>query len=396
MLALLGSGTSPNESLHAELNQWFRNQPELYITTLQLQLDFGVLAKLMAHSAAMYRPTLRQLRQQTVLSAVTEYFRIADNPWRKYCRAFRRDAGGLSMPRFSIGRGAGRQYSLTPGNIVCCAAGVGKAETPEPIAHGPSGSMGGGQRGTKTQVEGRAAEAGPPKGDEAIGRSMGAAAQEASRRHHRQEADQADTLHPEAGEGRLRQACGGQLHRACATSVPRSRFGLAPAAWRKRVGEHESVPQLWCTHRGAHARKTARHTARNATNPAHRTAHQTARHTAPHAARHTVHHAARHAPHRTQHHIPHCAPRGRGDKNAAAAYRGRVWQISCFAGGQWYVQGRGVVFRMFGLTFVTAVFASLRATAFNSVFGGRRRGTGPKPFRTCPLRLCLPCLPRYA
>ena len=39
MQAMLGSGTAANESLHAEMNSWYRNQPELYPTTLQLQLQ---------------------------------------------------------------------------------------------------------------------------------------------------------------------------------------------------------------------------------------------------------------------------------------------------------------------------------------------------------------------
>ena len=38
MLAMLGSGTSPNEALHAEINAWYRQQPELFVTTLELQL----------------------------------------------------------------------------------------------------------------------------------------------------------------------------------------------------------------------------------------------------------------------------------------------------------------------------------------------------------------------
>jgi len=39
MQALLGSGTAANQSFHAEMNGWYRNQPELYPTTLQTQLQ---------------------------------------------------------------------------------------------------------------------------------------------------------------------------------------------------------------------------------------------------------------------------------------------------------------------------------------------------------------------
>ena len=53
--------------LHAEINRWFRNQPALYVTTLELQLEAANLAKLIAHNSALYRPQLRQLDQATVL-----------------------------------------------------------------------------------------------------------------------------------------------------------------------------------------------------------------------------------------------------------------------------------------------------------------------------------------
>ena len=68
--SLLSSGTSPNEALHAELNKWFRNQPELYISTLILQLRINQVAKLIVHNSAMHRPLLRLHNQNTLLIAL--------------------------------------------------------------------------------------------------------------------------------------------------------------------------------------------------------------------------------------------------------------------------------------------------------------------------------------
>ena len=60
-MTLLPAGTASNESLHAELNSWWRNAPEQFPTTLELHLHVGWFAKLLAHNAALYRPTLRQV-----------------------------------------------------------------------------------------------------------------------------------------------------------------------------------------------------------------------------------------------------------------------------------------------------------------------------------------------
>ena len=84
-LALLGSGTSPNESLHSEINRWFGNQPELYVHTLQIQLRINTIAKLMTHNSALYSPTLRQLDQQTVLATASGKWRFPDEVWTLWC-----------------------------------------------------------------------------------------------------------------------------------------------------------------------------------------------------------------------------------------------------------------------------------------------------------------------
>jgi hypothetical protein len=84
-LSLLGSGTSPNEALHAEINRWFRNNPEFYATTLGLQLKINTTGKLMAHNSALYQATLRQLPHATVLGAAACAFTIRDDSWGEWC-----------------------------------------------------------------------------------------------------------------------------------------------------------------------------------------------------------------------------------------------------------------------------------------------------------------------
>ncbi len=95
MIALLGSGTSPNESLHAEMNRWFRNQPTLFSTTLTLQLSVCHLGKLIAHNAAMYRPTLRLMDQQSILHVCSQTIRFTDSLWQIYCSCLLRGEARL-------------------------------------------------------------------------------------------------------------------------------------------------------------------------------------------------------------------------------------------------------------------------------------------------------------
>ena len=85
MVALLGSGTAPNESLHHEVNTWYRNQPEVFPVTLSLELRVARLAKLVAHNAALYRPTLRQMGQADVLLVALQGITVAGPSWGAWC-----------------------------------------------------------------------------------------------------------------------------------------------------------------------------------------------------------------------------------------------------------------------------------------------------------------------
>ena len=48
-LALLKSGTSPNEALHRDMKKWFKNHQELFIGTLILQLQVSCFAVSYTH-----------------------------------------------------------------------------------------------------------------------------------------------------------------------------------------------------------------------------------------------------------------------------------------------------------------------------------------------------------
>ena len=83
-LTLLPSGTASNESLHAELNNWWRNSPECYSTTLDLHLQVGQLAKMLSHNSALYCPTLRQVPQDQVLALALQGITFDDASWSSW------------------------------------------------------------------------------------------------------------------------------------------------------------------------------------------------------------------------------------------------------------------------------------------------------------------------
>lgn len=74
---LLPVGTTSNESLHAEINGWFRQTQSLHPTTLKMKLGILTLSKLMAHNAALYSPTARQMLSSHVLAR-----RIGSGLWK--------------------------------------------------------------------------------------------------------------------------------------------------------------------------------------------------------------------------------------------------------------------------------------------------------------------------
>ncbi len=81
------SGTSSNEALNAEINSWNQNQPELFITTLTMQLKAAILGKQLAHNKALYSPTLRQMSHDSVLQMALSSSLFPQDKWVAWCAA---------------------------------------------------------------------------------------------------------------------------------------------------------------------------------------------------------------------------------------------------------------------------------------------------------------------
>ena len=68
-----------------ERSRWWKNSPEQFPTTLELHLSVAHLGKLLAHNAALYSPTLRQVGQDQVLALAMQGMRWTDDGWRHWC-----------------------------------------------------------------------------------------------------------------------------------------------------------------------------------------------------------------------------------------------------------------------------------------------------------------------
>ena len=66
-LSLLPIGTTSNEALHHEINNWFREMQKIHKATLCLK-SIMHLAKLLSHNTALYRPATRQMSEWEILS----------------------------------------------------------------------------------------------------------------------------------------------------------------------------------------------------------------------------------------------------------------------------------------------------------------------------------------
>ena len=87
--SMLPTGTTANEAFHSEINAWFKNQSEIFSTTVELQLSVAVLGKQLAHSTSLYHPTLRQLRHQDLLAAVVVTLGHSPEQWTAFCSALK-------------------------------------------------------------------------------------------------------------------------------------------------------------------------------------------------------------------------------------------------------------------------------------------------------------------
>ncbi len=98
-LALLPSGTSSNEALHAEINNWFRQTQQIHGATLHLKLQVLTLGKMLAHSSAMYHATARQMPVNVVLAGAISRNVWTPESWHQWCCDL---AGGTALRKASL------------------------------------------------------------------------------------------------------------------------------------------------------------------------------------------------------------------------------------------------------------------------------------------------------
>jgi len=85
VISLLASGTASNESLHAEINNWFRQTQHIHEPVLQIKLRVLLMAKQMPHLSALCDHTLRQLPAAIVSARVTSQPLMTEQQWQDWC-----------------------------------------------------------------------------------------------------------------------------------------------------------------------------------------------------------------------------------------------------------------------------------------------------------------------
>ena len=98
-LNLLPAGTASNESLHHEINSWFRETQKIHQSSLKMKLRILRLGKLISHNAAMYHQTSRQLSQAIVLARASSYCLWNAGQWKAWCSLLE-DDGKLQKADF--------------------------------------------------------------------------------------------------------------------------------------------------------------------------------------------------------------------------------------------------------------------------------------------------------
>ena len=84
--ALLPSGTSSNEALHAEINSWSRSNRMLHQSTLRLKLYIMHYGKLLLHHAAACFPTIKQCSETVLLARCLASAIWQDEEWASWCQ----------------------------------------------------------------------------------------------------------------------------------------------------------------------------------------------------------------------------------------------------------------------------------------------------------------------
>ena len=82
---LLPSGTSSNESLHAEINSWTKSIRSLHQSTLRLKLEIMQFGKVLAHHVASCFPTVEQTSEAVLLARAVATDVWTDATWQNCC-----------------------------------------------------------------------------------------------------------------------------------------------------------------------------------------------------------------------------------------------------------------------------------------------------------------------
>ena len=83
--ALLPSGTSSNESLHAEINAWTKSIRSLHQSTSRMKLEIMQFGKILTHHVASCFPTVQQTSESVLLARAVCKEIWTDAEWRKCC-----------------------------------------------------------------------------------------------------------------------------------------------------------------------------------------------------------------------------------------------------------------------------------------------------------------------
>ena len=84
-LSLVPVGTTSNEALHHEINNWFRETQKLHKTTLELKLSIMSFGKLLTHNTALYWTTTRQMSEAEVLARTASVALWSPQQWVQWC-----------------------------------------------------------------------------------------------------------------------------------------------------------------------------------------------------------------------------------------------------------------------------------------------------------------------
>ena len=91
-LALLPSGTSSNEALHAEVKNWFSETQQMHQSTLRLKLLILTLGKQIPHFLAMSNPTISQCSSRILLARALANSPWTDATWQSWCSELSHEA----------------------------------------------------------------------------------------------------------------------------------------------------------------------------------------------------------------------------------------------------------------------------------------------------------------